>query len=109
MVTSSTTEPDTTPGNYYVSAVNGSKYIALVGPFKDDHAGALAFVERARTYTVAAKPESAFWGFGTCRLETDKPGTLNAVLKFDPAQAVATELCPTPTDAGGAPRRRRRG
>jgi hypothetical protein len=108
VVIPSTPEPDTTPGNYYVSAVNGRKYIALVGPFKDDHAGALAFVERARTYTVAEKPESAFWSFGTCRLETDKPGTLNAILEFDPAQATATAPCPPQTDAGGAPRRRRR-
>ena len=73
-------EPDSTPGNYYVSCVDGGRVGLLLGPFVDDHRAALSAVEAVREAAYAADPRSWFYSFGTVRVDTDRPGVLNGVL-----------------------------
>lgn len=40
--------PDTKPGAYYVSAVDAGRTVLLFGPYLNNHAGALAAVDRVR-------------------------------------------------------------
>ena len=73
-------EPDAKPGNYYVTCRNDAgKHAALLGPFKDDHAGALAMVGPARRKAEELDPWASFFAFGTCRTDYsfNKPGRLN--------------------------------
>lgn len=74
--------PDTQPGNYYVSAVDGPRYFLLLGPFPNNHAAALAAVEEVRAFANDKVPQSHFYGFGTVRmaLDHDKPGSANKYL-----------------------------
>ena len=70
--------PDTKPGNYYVSAINGTRKTLLAGPFKR-HETALALLEVARNIAIEIDPYAHFWDFGTARTpETfNELGTLN--------------------------------
>lgn len=70
-------QPDTKPGNYYVSVVRGSDYRLLLGPFVDNHAGALEMVEAVRKKAEELDPKAHWYAFGTCRAETSAPGILN--------------------------------
>lgn len=73
-------QPDTKPGFYYVSAIEDSRrgYHLLRGPFKDDHAGALAAVDDARRITCDGYPRAHWWSFGTVRCDDDRgPGILD--------------------------------
>lgn len=73
-------EPDPRPGFYYVSVLDGPKSARVRGPFKDDHAAALAAVDKTRRQLNHLEPRSAFYAFGTCRSETDLgPGYLDVV------------------------------
>jgi hypothetical protein len=74
-------QPDTEPGNYYVSIIRDGRVGLLAGPFRK-HADALAMVDQARTEAEKADPRAAFDSFGTVRLADDytKPGVLNARL-----------------------------
>lgn len=78
-MTSSDQIPDTRPGNYYVSIVDGPKYALLLGPFVDDHQAALDAVQSVRDKAFELNPAQAtFAGFGTCRVsDYSKPGALN--------------------------------
>jgi len=70
--------PDTRPGFYYVSVIDGDRVARLRGPHIDDHAGALAQVEEARATLVELDPRAAFWAFGTIRVDSDLgPGYLD--------------------------------
>lgn len=72
--------PDTKPGAYYVSAVDGGRYALLLGPFANDHAAALAMVEPVRAKACELNPRAHWYAFGTCRLPPEveaKPGRLN--------------------------------
>lgn len=72
--------PDAAPGNYYVSIRDGGRYGLLAGPFRNDHAGALAMVDRARAVAHEVNYREAVWAsFGTCRMpgDFDRPGCLN--------------------------------
>jgi hypothetical protein len=73
--------PDAAPGFYYVSIRRGaskSECRLLLGPFENDHAAALARVEKAREIALAMCPHAAFCAFGTLRSEMDiGPGIFN--------------------------------
>jgi hypothetical protein len=73
--------PDPRPGFYYVSVVRGAgDYRLLRGPFVNDHAGALAAVEAARYRAYDLDPRSAWYAYGTARLEADAgPGILDRI------------------------------
>lgn len=61
---------DSKPGLYYVSVVNGvGDYRLLAGPFVNDHAAALGWVDRARCEAEKIDPKAVWYSFGTVRLE----------------------------------------
>ena len=107
-------EPDDTPGDYYVSCVDGGRFAFLAGPFHNDHEAALWMVPRARKLACALDPKAVFYGFGTCRREPDPtrpapPGRLNVALGLgdqstDSESSGQCELagleCQTTTDNG---------
>jgi|SRR5882724_7917459 hypothetical protein len=64
--------------NYYVSVRDGPRFDLLAGPF-DDHAIALAWVDRATAAANDVWPWSHFYAFGTVAMQStyDKPGKLN--------------------------------
>lgn len=69
--------PDKRPGAYYVSVVDGGKFLLLAGPF-ETHEAALARVEQATEIARNLDPNCAFYAFGTCRLEAaNGTGILN--------------------------------
>ncbi len=63
-------QPDTRPGFYYVTAIDGARYARLLGPFAN-HAGALAAVDAVRIEAEQRDPWASFWAFGTCRADDD--------------------------------------
>lgn len=74
-------QPDTKPGAYYVTVIDGPKVGRLVGPFINDHAAALAMVGKARAIAEKMDPRACWYAFGTCRIDIDgamRPGVLNA-------------------------------
>ena len=75
-------EPDDKPGNYYVSVVDGKRFALLLGPFPNDHRGALTRIGLVRQKAAEVDPRAAFYGFGTCRVSEDytKPGKLNGLV-----------------------------
>ena len=77
--------PDTKPGAYFVTCIDGARVGRLAGPFINDHAAALALVDRARAEAERIDPRAAWYAFGTCRVDLDhpqatRPGVLNAAL-----------------------------
>lgn len=74
--------PDTKPGAYYVSVIDGNRRALLLGPFKDDHAAALAKVDSVRKKAEELDPRAVWYAFGTCRINDDHAaaplGKLNA-------------------------------
>jgi hypothetical protein len=73
----STQTPDTRPGPYYVSAIDGTKKFIMAGPYAQ-HADALADVERARQIADKADGRAWFMACGTCRIEgSAKVGNMN--------------------------------
>lgn len=76
--------PDTRPGFYYVSVMDGPRRGLLRGPWIDDHAGALAAVDVVRAEAERVDPRAAFYAFGTARSETDRgPGVLGGPIPVD--------------------------
>lgn len=75
-------KPDTTPGNYYVTMRRGKQVAYLAGPFRNDHAAALAMVGRARELACSRDAWAHFHEFGTARASSayEAPGKLNAEL-----------------------------
>lgn len=69
-------KPDTKPGNYYVTCVDGGRVAWLAGPFPNDHATALGYVDRAREIAVELMPRLSFAMFGTARRELDAPAPI---------------------------------
>ena len=75
--------PDTTPGNYYVSAgeSGSAHFYTMLGPFVDDHAAALAAVEtvRSKCHELDRSGKSHWMSYGTVRMASDftRPGKLN--------------------------------
>lgn len=87
--------PDTKPGDYYVSVIdqagnNGAgRYALMLGPFKNNHAEALAMVDEVRKVAEGIDPRAVWYLFGTCRLDTkpetevgNPPGKLNSYLFY---------------------------
>lgn len=74
-------EPDPTPGNYYVSVVDGPRTCILLGPFRE-HVLALAKVDACRARAVAVNDWAWFYSYGTCKMPEDytKPGLFNGEL-----------------------------
>ena len=83
MTTRQALEPDTQPGEYYVTVIDGDRYARLLGPFTDNHSGALAMVDAVREKAYELDPKSHWYCFGTCRLPNDsaavRPGKLNSL------------------------------
>jgi hypothetical protein len=73
-------EPDPRPGNYYVTAIDGDRWVPLLGPFVNDHRGALDAVEVVRNKACSLDPRAWWYAFGTARWEKSDPGRLNDVL-----------------------------
>ena len=63
--------PDIQPGEFYVTAIDGKRYARLLGPFTNNHAGALAMVDAVRAKAEELDPRAVWWSFGTCRLPAD--------------------------------------
>jgi hypothetical protein len=74
-------EPDTKPGFYYVSVVDGGRVALALGPFVNDHAAALERVAAVRDYVRGRSDRAWFYSFGTVRSDVDRgSGRLNAEL-----------------------------
>lgn len=77
-------EPDTKPGFYYVSVIDGQRHIKALGPFVNNHGLALGMVDTVRAKAIEIDPKAPWYAFGTCRTDEDAgPGKLNAALGFD--------------------------
>jgi hypothetical protein len=77
--------PDSKLGLYYVSAVAADrrKWWPLLGPFPDDHAGAIRKIDAVRKLACELDPCGCWYSYGTVRIEhQDKPpqGALNGHL-----------------------------
>ncbi len=73
-------QPDTKPGNYYVSVIDGRRKAVLLGPFLNDHAAALNQVDAVRKKAMDLDPKAAFYSFGTCRIPDDDTVPIRAGL-----------------------------
>ena len=73
---------DSKPGNYYVTARDAGRTAFLAGPFRDNHAAALALVDRVSAAAIKTDARAVFWSFGTTRAphSFNRPGALNAAL-----------------------------
>lgn len=63
--------PDTQPGHYYVSVLDGRRHALALGPFTNDHAGALAQVGAVRRLANERWPDATWWAYGTCRIPSE--------------------------------------
>lgn len=72
--------PDNQLGSYYVSVIDGKRVGRLLGPFENDHAGALAMVDKVRVKAEELDPRAAFYAFGTIRLPNDDSVPIRAGL-----------------------------
>jgi hypothetical protein len=64
-------QPDTKPGMYYVTVMDGARVGRLLGPFENDHAGALAMVDAVRKKAEEIDPKACWYAFGTVRIPND--------------------------------------
>jgi len=79
-----TQEPDSKQGNYYVTATDAGRVAFLVGPYRDDHAAALAMVDTARRIAPEVDRAAIWYAYGTARVDPDvydKPGILNQYIE----------------------------
>lgn len=86
-----TQQPDTAPGNYYVSCRReDGKTICLAGPFRDDHAKALELRDAAAQLAINSNdPRAPWYSYGTLRTsyEFSSPGIFNVQLGIDLIEA----------------------
>ena len=87
-----TQQPDPRPGAYYVTCIDGSRVGRLLGPFEDDHAAALAMVDKVREKAEEIDPRAHWYSFGTCRLPNDDSVPIRAGEKI----AVIETACVPP-------------
>lgn len=73
-------QPDTKEGNYYVSVIDTGRYVLALGPFINNHQGALDRVDEVREYVKAHDPHGFWYCYGTSIAGTNRPGKLNAEL-----------------------------
>lgn len=76
--------PDTKPGSYYVTAIDGKRVAYLLGPFAW-HLQALELVGAAQAKAEELDPRAFWYAYGTARIPDDVPkphpvGKLNALL-----------------------------
>lgn len=79
-------DADTKDGAYYVTAVDAGRVALLLGPFINNHAGALARVQDVRTVANEMHPASVFYSFGTVRMfgrDSYPIGSMNNLLGLD--------------------------
>lgn len=77
--------PDTKPGNYYVSVRKDSgDWRVLLGPFPNDHAAALAWVDKARNKAIELDPRAPWYSYGTVRLPVDAALPNGALNRYFP-------------------------
>lgn len=73
-------QPDTAGGNYYITVrrENGD-FRCLAGPYRDNHAAALAAKDKVASLAINLDPKAAFYSFGTIRTDYSyaEPGILN--------------------------------
>lgn len=62
---------DTQSGAYYVTVIDGKRLGRLLGPFYDDHAAALAMVDKVRAKAEELDPRAFWYAYGTCRIPSD--------------------------------------
>ena len=79
---------DTKQGAYYVTVIDGGRVGRLLGPFYDDHAAALAMLDKVREKATEIDPRAHFYAFGTCRIPSDdsvpiRCGVLNKYFGMD--------------------------
>jgi hypothetical protein len=78
-------QPDNKPGNYYVSVMrDGASWRPLLGPFENDHAAALGWVDAVRKKAEDLDPRACWYSFGTVRLEPDAAAPAGMLNKFFP-------------------------
>ena len=65
-------EPDPRPGNYYVSAIDGTKRYFIAGPYST-HQAALGHVKEVWALAEKRDPKAVFMSWGTARSEVDDP------------------------------------
>jgi len=73
-------QPDNAAGNYYVSVQRGDGQTRLLrGPFRDDHAVALAAVSDACSQAERLGPKAVWYSYGTVRIAEPyaEPGILD--------------------------------
>ena len=67
-------QPDSKPGAYYVSVIRGDgDWRPLLGPFINDHAKALALVDKARAKAEELDARAVWYSFGTVRVPLSEP------------------------------------
>jgi len=72
-----TQQPDTKPGPYYVSAMEGNKTWLMAGPYAT-HRQALQDVQKARDIATEHDPRAWWKAWGTVRVEgASRVGALN--------------------------------
>ena len=66
------------PGNFYVSIIDGPKWMPVYGPFKT-HQEALENLPKAKAKGNEVDPKSFWYEWGTIKMsqEYSKPGILN--------------------------------
>jgi hypothetical protein len=75
-----TQHPDNAPGNYYVSVRRDDGQTRLLrGPFRNDHAAALAAVRDASRRAERLDPKAVWYSYGTVRMAEKyaEPGILD--------------------------------
>lgn len=90
-----TQTPDLQPGAYYVSVVDGARHSLALGPFIDDHAGALAKVDDVRNRAAELDGKAWFYAYGTCRLPKEgdlQAGTFNDLFRLQWPSLGAAEV-----------------
>lgn len=71
---------DPTPGDFFVSAIDGDKLALASGPYPT-HAVALANVDRISKLVEKADPKAVFYAWGTCKLP-ENSGKVGFVEKY---------------------------
>lgn len=77
--------PDSKPGSYYVSVrKDNGDWRPLLGPFVDNHAAALAWVDKAQAKALDMDPRASWYSYGTVRLEPGAAAPAGILNKFFP-------------------------
>ena len=62
----SSQQPDSRPGRYYVTAIDGDRRYFLAGPWPE-HTQALAQVDAVRRFSEPTDPRAVWMSYGTAR------------------------------------------